>query len=580
MRCANRLIKVFCTALAVTVMAGPVWADNGMKDRPNIILIMADDMGFSDLSSYGGEINTPNLDALAENGLRYRTFYNQARCMPTRAALLTGRYPHQTGLGEMGGDRGEENPGYRGNINHESVTLAEVLKVNGYRTYMSGKWHLTNHDKSDEPIDNKFNWPKQRGFDRYFGTITGAGSFFGPHTLTRDNKNIDGDLKFPWAPWAIPPDGELPVRDEGAFYYTDAINETSARFIREHQEQHEDAPFFLYVAHTAPHWPLHAPEEDIQRYLETYRKGWDEVRQGRYERMIQMGVIDPAWALSPRPRELPAWDDLNHEELPEGVRKALEAQDLDVREEMARRMAIHAAMVDRMDRGVADIVEALQETGRFENTLIIFLADNGAASEWGTYGFGWPRLANNGALTGSAQSYASIGVAWAHVSNAPFRLWKTFNHEGGAATPFIAHWPAGIDANGNGEWRDFTGHLIDMMPTLMEVTGSTYPSQYGGHQIKPYEGVSLVPSFNDESLRREGPLFFEHLGRRAVRDGKWKLVTSEVGKDGRWKLYDMEADRVESTDLTDENAGLAEELAEQWQEWAERAKVLPMLPDQ
>ena len=547
---------------------------------PNIILIMADDMGFSDLGSYGGEINTPNLDELAENGLRYRTFYNQARSMPSRAALLTGRYPHQTGLGGMEPDRGEENPGYRGNINHESVTLAEVLRVNGYRTYMAGKWHLTNRSSTDEPIDNKFNWPLQRGFDRFFGTIAGAGSFYGPHTLTRDNTNIDGDLEFPWAPWSIPADAKLPVRDDGEFYYTDAINEVSARFIRDHQEQHEEQPFFLYVSHTAPHWPLHAPEEDVERYLETYMQGWDEVRRGRYERMIEIGLIDPAWELSARPSALPAWEDINLEEAPEIVRDALLAQNLGLREELARRMAVHAAMVDRMDRGIADIVEALRETGRYENTLIMFLSDNGAAAEWGTYGIGWPLLGEGASRTGQPQSYASIGMAWAHVSNAPFRLWKLFNHEGGAATPFIAHWPAGIDANANGEWRDFTGHIIDVMPTILEATESVYPRQYGGHQIEPYEGVSFVSSFNDESMERDGYLFFEHLGRRAVRYGKWKLVTSETGKDGRWKLYDMEADRLESTDLTDEYPELAEELAEQWQKWAERANVLPMIPDQ
>lgn len=571
-------VKSICLSLLPAATAGSVWANDSRESRPNIVLIMADDMGFSDLGSYGGEIATPTLDALAENGLRYRTFYNQARCMPTRAALLTGRYPHQTGLGEMGGDRGEENPGYRGNINHESVTLAEVLRLNGYRTYMTGKWHLTNRDRADEKVENKFNWPLQRGFDRYFGTITGAGSFYGPHTLTRGNTNIDGPVALPWAPWAIPPESELPVRDDGNFYYTDAINETSAQFIREHQEQHEDEPFFLYVAHTAPHWPLHAPEEDIERYLETYRQGWDVVRQNRYERMLALGLIDPAWALSERPANLPAWADLTLEQMPEQVRDAVEAQSLDVREELARRMAVHAAMVDRMDRGIADIVEALRETGRFDNTLILFLADNGAAEEWGTYGFGWPRLRETGATTGSPQSYASIGAAWAHVSNAPFRLYKTFNHEGGTATPFIAHWPAGFDARG--EWRDHTGHIIDVMPTVLEVTGSVYPEQYGGHQIEPYEGVSLAPSFQDGSLQRAGVLFFEHLGRRAVRAGQWKLVTRETGRNGRWELYDLEADRVESTDLAGKYPERVAALAEQWQAWAERAKVLPMLPDQ
>jgi len=579
MRSTCVLVKMLVTGVLPVALACSAPAGNRLDERPNIVLIMADDMGFSDIGAYGGEIRTPTLDTLAANGLRYRTFYNQARCMPTRAALLTGRYPHQTGLGEMEGDRGEAHPGYRGNINHESVTLAEVLRVNGYRTYMVGKWHLTNRSKADEPIDNKFNWPLQRGFDRYFGTIAGAGSFFAPHTLTRDNTNIDGDYRFPWAPWSIPADAVLPVREDGAFYYTDAINETGARFIRDHQEQHGDQPFFLYVAHTAPHWPLHAPEEDIERYLETYRQGWDEIRRGRYERMMEMGLIDPAWKLSPRPSEVPAWEDLSLEKLPENVREALIAQNLEVREELARRMAVHAAMVDRMDRGIADIVAALRETGRYENTLILFLADNGAAAEWGTYGIGWPRL-QAGAQTGSPQSYPSIGTAWAHVSNAPFRLWKTFNHEGGAATPFIVHWPAGIDADGNGEWRDFTGHIIDVMPTLLEVTGSDYPKHYGGHQIEPYEGVSLAASFNDASQEREGYLFFEHLGRRAVRVGKWKLVTSERGQAGRWKLYDMQADRVESTDLANEAPERVEAMAEQWQQWAERAHVLPMLPDQ
>ena len=261
--------------------------------------------------------------------------------------------------------------------------------------------------------------------------------------------------------------------------------------------------------------------------------------------------------------------------MPEQVRDALAAQNLDVREELARRMAVHAAMVDRMDRGLADIVAALRETGRYENTLILFLSDNGAAAEWGTYGIGWPRL-QDGARTGSPQSYASIGAAWAHVSNAPFRLWKTYNHEGGAATPFIAHWPAGIDASENGAWRDFTGHIIDVMPTVLEVTGSVYPRQYGGHPIEPYEGVSLVPSFSDKSMKREGDLFFEHIGRRAVRASKWKLVTAGGGQDGQWKLYDMEADRVESTDLAHEYPDLVESLAAKWQAWAERAHVVPV----
>jgi arylsulfatase A-like enzyme len=544
--------------------------------RPDIVLIMADDMGYSDLGSYGSEIRTPNLDELAANGLRYHHFYNQARCMPTRAALLTGRYPHQTGLGEMQSDRGL--PGYRGNINHTSVTVAEALEGTGYRSYVVGKWHLTGHDAPDEPEENRFNWPLQRGFDRFYGTIQGAGSFFAPTTLTWGNENIDEGRVFPGVPWAPPADARLPVKDDGAFYYTDAINETSARFIREHHRDHPGDPFFLYVGHVAPHWPLHAYEEDYLPYLDLYRQGWDEVRRQRHERMIEMGVVDPRWPLPDRPSALPAWDHLTMEDLPEEVRAALQAHNLDIREEMALRMAIHAAMVERMDRGIARIVQALRDTGRFENTLVLFLSDNGAAAEWGTYGFGWPRLELHGVPTGGPQSYASVGVAWAHVANAPFRLWKTFNHEGGAATPFIAHWPAGIGARG--EWRAQIGHIIDVLPTLLDVTGSAYPTEYGGHRIEPYEGVSLVPSFRDEPLDREDLLYFEHLGRRAVRDGRWKLVTSEAGIDGRWKLYDMETDRFETRDLAAEHPDRVRELAARWQRWAERANVLPMIPDQ
>lgn len=544
--------------------------------RPNVILILADDMGFSDLGSYGSEINTPNLDNLAANGVRFREFYNQARCMPTRASLLTGRYPHQAGVGGMEPDRGL--PGYSGNLNHESVTLAEVLRINGYQTYMVGKWHLTRHNMKDETVADKFNWPLQRGFDRFYGTILGAGSFYGPTTLTDGNRNIDEDRTFPGPVWAPEPGSELPIIDDGDYYFTDKINSEGARFIREHQTVQENNPFFLYVAHTAPHWPLHADEEDVKPYLDVYKEGWDTVRHNRYERMVELGVIDKAWNLPARPDELPAWDELNYDDLPETVKDALEINGIDLREEMARRMAVHAAMVERMDRGIKEIIDALKDTGQFENTLIMFLSDNGAASEWGTYGFGWERMVQQGALTGSPQSFASIGMAWAHVSNAPFRYWKLFNHEGGAATPFIAHWPNGIEAQG--EWMDQAGHIIDVMPTVMEATGSAYPNYYNGHEIKPYEGVSLFPAFNKRVLYRENPLFFEHMGRRAVRDGKWKLVTTETGLLGDWELYDMVQDRTETNNLAGLHPELVAQLALKWNQWADRSNVLPMIPDQ
>lgn len=549
----------------------------GLSDnRPNIVLILADDMGFSDLGSYGSEIRTPNLDNLTENGIRFREFYNQARCMPTRASLLTGRYSHQAGIGGMEPDRGF--PGYTGNLNHESVTLAEALRINGYQTYMVGKWHLTRHNMKDETADDKFNWPLQRGFDRFYGTILGAGSFYGPTTLTEGNRNLDENRNFPGPVWAPDPGQELPVINDGEYYFTDKINNQGADYIREHLTVHENKPFFLYVAHTAPHWPLHANKEDINPYLDIYKEGWDTIRRQRYERMIELGVIDGDWNLPERPQELPAWDDLTSDDLPEAVKVALNMNGLDLREEMVLRMAVHAAMVERMDKGIKEIIDALKDTGQFENTLIMFLSDNGAASEWGTYGFGWERMAQQGVRTGDPQSFASIGMAWAHVSNAPFRYWKLFNHEGGAATPFIAHWPNGIEAKG--EWVDQTGHIIDVMPTVIEISGSTYPSYYNGHDIKPYEGVSLLPAFRKESLDRGTPLFFEHLGRRAVRDGKWKLITTEQGLQGEWELYDMVQDRTETNNLAELHPELVDQLALKWQQWAERSNVLPMIPDQ
>lgn len=553
------------------------YVDSSTDSRPDIILIMADDMGFSDLGSYGSEIDTPNLDMLAENGIRFREFYNAARCVPTRGALLTGRYPHNAGLGGMTSDRGY--PGYRGDLNRESVTLAEALRINDYHTYMSGKWHVTKHNAAGgAPVDQRYNWPLQRGFDRFFGTILGAGSLYGPHTLTKGNRNIDEGRKFPGSVWLPSPEPELPVIDNGNFYYTDAISETSVSFIREHHERHKDKPFFLYVSHVAPHWPLHAPREDIEPYMEVYSDGWDEIRQRRFERMAAMGLIDEKWELPARPEGLPAWDELRFEDLPDEAREAIMAHDLDYREELILRMATHAAMVERMDRGVGDIIKEVKATGRFENTLIMFLVDNGAAEEVGTYGFGWSRLKENGVRIGEPQSYASYGAAWAHVSNAPLRFWKAYAHEGGIASPFIAHWPDGIKVSGG--MSNQVGHIIDVMPTIMDITGSTYPKQYAGYQIESYDGVSLVPAFRNESIDRNEPLFFEHGGRRAIRNGRWKLVSSGRGADGIWKLYDMKNDRTETRDLSGQHPGRVQELAAKWQHWAENSKVLPMIPDQ
>jgi arylsulfatase A-like enzyme len=512
--------------------------------KPNILLIMADDMGFSDIGCYGGEVKTPNLDRLASQGFRFTQFYNQARCCPTRASLLTGLYPHQTGVGHMASeDRGVD--GYRGDLNNSCVTIAEVLNKSGYGTYMSGKWHVTRHKMSDDP---KHNWPVQRGFDRFFGTITGAGSFFKPNTLVNQNNAIKD----------IPKD----------FYYTDAITENSIKYIQEHRITNPKDPFFLYAAYTSPHWPLHALEEDIQKYKGKYDAGWDQLRQERYQRMIQMGLIDKNWQMTERdPSQLP-WEDAKNKEW------------------QSRRMEVYAAQIDRMDQGIGKIIKHLEETGQLENTLIIFLADNGGCAEeltkeWENWAFNAPvanRLANTGKpvkfgnkpeiMPGNDETYQSYGVPWANLSNTPFRQYKSWTHEGGIASPFIIHWPAKYRIKN--EFRKETTHLIDIMATIVDVSNTKYPDNYRGHKIQPMEGKSLIPILDNKQIP-ERTLFWEHQGARAVRQGKWKLVA----KKEPWELYNMELDRTETNNLATQHPEIVKNLGEKYQKWAVRAKVLP-----
>lgn len=528
--------------------------------RPNIVIILSDDMGFSDLGCYGGEIHTPNLDRLAANGLRLTHFYNTARCCPTRACLLTGVYPHQAGVGHMMEDRGYD--GYRGDLNRQTVTIAEVLRTAGYRNYAVGKWHVTKAARPEGPKDN---WPLQRGFDRFYGTIAGAGSYFDPGTLTRDNTMI--------SPFADP-DYKPEV-----FYYTDAISDHAARFAREHVVSQEGSPFFMYVAYTAAHWPLHALEEDIAKYRGRYAGGYEPIRRARFERLKQMGLISPQWELSPQHGD---WNSVEHKDWE------------------ARCMEVYAAQIDRMDQGIGRIVQALQETGQLENTVIFFLQDNGACQEAiGRSGNfrrpvepslspipldairievrptqnrrGVPTLTGPFVMPGPEDTYISYGMDWANVSNTPFREYKHFVHEGGISTPLIVHWPWGLKRRG--ELEHEPGHLIDLMATCVELAGAKYPAEYQGQKIRPMEGVSLVPLFQGRHLQRQQPLFWEHEGNRAVREGKWKLVAKE---NRPWELYDMEADRTEMHDLAAEHPEFVSRLAAAWEEWAKRADVLPL----
>jgi arylsulfatase len=517
-------------------------------EPPNIVLILADDMGYSDIGCYGGEMRTPHIDRLAGGGLRFTHFHNTARCCPTRACLLTGLYPHQAGVGDMMNDGGVD--GYRGDLNRNCMTVAEVLKTAGYGTYAVGKWHVTRFMEPDGP---KHNWPCQRGFDRYFGTITGAGSYFEPTTLTLDNDPA-----------------EAPT---GRFYYTDGISEYAARFIREHRQKHPTRPFFVYTAFTAPHWPLHAWEEDIAHARGRFDPGWDRLRQARYERMRAMGIIDDRWKLTQRDSRVPPWEDAEH--------KAWQL----------RRMEVYAAQIEAMDRGIGRIVEELERQGILEQTLIFFLSDNGGcAEELNTQGWydyilrgkdhigreftldGRPvRVGNHPTIMpGPYDTYQSYGIPWANLSNTPFRLYKTHVHTGGVATPLVVHWPAGIEAMG--EWRGQVGHLIDIMTTCVEVSGAVYPREHSGQPILPMEGRSLVPAFADKSLEREA-VYFEHEHNRAVLAGGWKLV-SRRSRDS-WELYDMAADRTETRDLAAQDPDRVRRMASLWQDWAVRARVLP-----
>lgn len=528
--------------ILVLIALSQVNVATAQPESPDIVIIMADDMGFSDIGCYGGEIRTPNLDALATKGLRFTQFYNTARCCPTRASLLTGLYPHQAGVGHMMKDFG--TPGYRGDLNEHSVTIAEVLREAGYSTYMSGKWHVTRF--VDGP---KHNWPIQRGFDEFFGTIHGAGSFFDPVSLTRNNTPLESP--------------------SGDFYYTDAISENAAGFINEHAKSKPDQPFFLYVPYTAPHWPLHALDEDIARYRGRYDKGWDALREERLERMTALRIVDSKWSLTDRDPEVPAWDSAGHKGW------------------QARRMEIYAAQVDRMDQGIGQIVSALSENGRLDNTLIMFLADNGGcAEEIGTNWNGrhFPDRTRDGRpveignrpdqMPGPEETYQSYGVPWANASNTPFRLYKHFVHEGGISTPLIAHWPSRIEAMG--ELRTQLGHLVDLMATCVDVSGATYPSTTrSGQAISAMEGKSLVPAFDGESISRDA-LFWEHEGNRAIRVANWKLVAR--GREGAWELYDLDSDRTETNNLANKLPGRVETMEELWNVWADRVHVYPRRP--
>jgi len=511
--------------------------------KPNIILILADDMGYSDIGCFGSEIKTPNLDRLAQQGLRMTQFYNASRSCPTRASLLTGLYQHQAGIGDMVSNLGY--PSYQGYLNDKCVTIAEVLKMNGYRTFMSGKWHVVGQPEVH---------PLRRGFDRYFGLIDGAGSYFKPIAYRPNMKPVR---------WMLDDKDFFPP-DTG-FYMTDAIGDYALSFIK---ERDKNEPFFLYMAFTAPHWPLHALPEDIEKYRGKYMMGWDKLREERYNRMLSMGIIDPSVKLSPRDVRVPVWDTL-----PEATKKMWDL-----------RMAVYAAMIDRLDQNIGKVVSYLEKTGEIENTLIIFLADNGGCHESTRSQAEFLKVKGE---TGTPDSFDAYEYPWANASNTPFRMFKHWVHEGGIATPFIAFYPKMIKG---GRIDSHTAHIIDIMPTFIELTGANYPDRIvdladAGNpriineiEIIPMEGISLVPVFKDKKLRRKSPLFWEHEGNRAVRDGDWKLVSlydNSARKSGMWELYDMKNDRAELNDLSEKYPRKKSEMIDAYEKWATRVGVVP-----
>jgi arylsulfatase len=507
------------TFLLLLGFVSPLCAAN----RPNIVVILADDMGWSDVGAYGGEIETPHLDALAKGGVRFTQFYNTARCCPTRAALLTGLYQHQAGIGHMVANDGI--PSYQGFLNDRCVTLAEVLKPAGYTTLMTGKWHVGSAPGQ---------WPLDRGFDRFWGTPSGGGVYF------KDTLELRKEVFFVSGAERIEPPADLHVTDTFTDRALDFVDEAVTRTRK---------PFFLYLAHIAPHWPLQAKPADIAKYAGRYDLGWDAVRERRFARQKEMGLVARDAVLSPRDPQAKPWS-----EMPEVARK-----------ELAHRMEIYAAQVDCIDQNVGRLVAKLKALGQFENTLILFLSDNGCSAEGGPGGFS---RGVEGAPIGTGRSYASAGLEWANASNTPFRKFKVATHEGGISTPLIAHWPAGI--SGRGELRHQAGHVIDLMPTVVELAGATYPASRHNRVIQPAEGRSLAPALTGRPAPVARTLFWEHEGNKAVRLGDWKAVAK-----GRtaWELYDLSSDRAEGHNLATAQPAKTQELATLWQEWAARCGV-------
>ncbi|XOV93469.1 MAG: arylsulfatase [Bacteroidota bacterium] len=518
--------------IAILAILSSCDKQNSEDKRPNIILIMSDDMGYSDLGCYGGEISTPNLDQLAKNGLRFTQFYNAARCCPTRASLMTGLYPHQAGIGHM--TNTPENPsshdyglpGYQGFLKSNTNTIAEVLKPAGYQTYMAGKWHLGMQDSTM--------WPLQRGFEKFYGILAGATNYFKPEGqrgITSQNDQIE----------ITDPD----------YYTTDAFTTTAIGFID--QGIRNEKPFFLYLAYNAPHWPLNAPADLIEKYKGKYLSGWANLRRERYQRMLDMGLVDKNWMISED--DAPDWDSLADT----------------LKQEMDLRMAIYAAQIESMDQNIGRLTSYLKSREIFDETIIVFINDNGACAEGGTFGGG-----NKKILETEGGYFLTYGRSWANASNTPYREYKHYVHEGGISSPLIVSWPDGIDKQKNGSLVRTQCFLPDIMATFTDLAGGTYHLDQNGITIPQMAGVSLVPLISGAEINADRPIFWEHEGNKAIRLGDFKLVSKwNYNGPQKWELYNIKEDRTELNDLSELIPDKVAELSTLWDDWAASHQVAP-----
>ncbi|AKQ46175.1 arylsulfatase [Rufibacter radiotolerans] len=552
------LFLLFLGLACLTGCSGGVTGQKEKEDkRPNIVVILADDLGYSDVGCYGGEISTPALDSLAQNGLRFTQFYNVSRCCPTRASLMTGLYPHQAGIGGMTHDN--KTPGYRGYLTENTVTIAELLRAAGYHTGMVGKWHISQteelpkeehlkwlaHQVEKEKFSPLSQYPTARGFDKYYGNLWGVVDYFDPFSLVNGITPVK----------SVPKD----------YYHTTAIGDSAVAYVEKFTK--DEKPFFLYVAHTAPHWPLQAPHEDIAKYENTYQVGWEAIRNARYDRMVKMGLLEEKSApLSPWMFPEKKWDTNSDQEFD------------------ARAMAVHAAMVDRMDQTIGKLVQKLKDKGELDNTIIFFLSDNGTSSERPSkYGPGFDRAGSTRqgvpvvfpvdkqALPGSQMVHSGIGPEWASVGNTPFRYFKAKLHEGGMNTPFIVHWPAKVKNKGG--FSRQPAHVMDIMATCLDASGATYPQTFEGRPLTPMAGKSFLGALLGKEQPGHETIFWEHLGAAALRQGNWKLV--RLGAKAKWELYDLAQDRTETNNLADQNPGKVTAMAQVWEKMAQEQNVYP-----